>query len=144
MGLFSYYAKWVPNFSTIIRPLVQTKTFSLSEEASQALREMKDKLAKATLQPIDKAIPITVETDASDFAISATLNQNDRPVVFHARTLSNARQKHSAMQKEAYAVIKALQKWKRLLLEKHFDLVTDQRSVSFMLNLKHASKIKND
>ena len=144
LGLFSYYAKWVPNFSAIIRPLVQTKTFPLSEEASQALREMKDKLAKATLQPIDEAIPFTVETDAPDFAISATLNQNGRPVAFHARTLSNAEQKHSAVEKEAYAVIEALRKWKHLLLGKHFDLVTDQRSVSFMLNLKHASKIKND
>ena len=63
---------------------------------------MKDKLAKATLQPIDEAIPFTVETDASDFAISATLNQNGRPVAFHARTLSNEEQKHSAVEKEAY------------------------------------------
>ena len=53
---------------------MQTKTFSLSEEASQALLEIKDKLAKATLQPMDEAIPFTVETDASDIAISATLN----------------------------------------------------------------------
>ena len=27
LGLFSYYAKWVPKFSQIIRPLVQTKAF---------------------------------------------------------------------------------------------------------------------
>ena len=87
MGLFSYYAKWVPNFFAIIRPLVQTKTFPLSEEASQALREVKDKLAEATLQLVDETIPFTVETDAFDFAISATLNQNGRPVAFHARTL---------------------------------------------------------
>ena len=40
--------------------------------------------------------------------------------------------------------ITALRKWKHLLLGRHFDLVTDQRSVSFMLDLKHASKIKND
>ena len=59
---------------------MQTKTFPLSEEASQALREMKDKLAKASfysllmkvLHPIDEILSFTVETDASDFAISAT------------------------------------------------------------------------
>ena len=84
-----------------------------------------------------------METDASDFAIGATLNQNGRPVAFHARTLNNAEQKHSSVEKEAYAVIEALRKWKHLLLSRHFDLVTDQRSVSFMLDLKHASKIKN-
>ena len=53
-------------------------------------------------------------------------------MAFHARTLSNAEQKHSAVEKEAYAVIEALRKWKHLLLEKHFDLVTDQRSVCFI------------
>ena len=144
LGLFSYYAKGVPNFSQIIRPLVQTKAFPLSEEASEAIRIMKNKLANATLQPINKSLLFTVETDASDFAIGATLNQNGRPVAFHARTLNNAEQKHSSVEKEAYAIIEALRKWKHLLLGRHFDLVTDQRSVSFMLDLKHASKIKND
>ena len=51
---------------------------------------------------------------------------------------------HSTVEKEAYAVIEALRKWKHLALGKHFDWVTDERSVSFMLDLKHASKIKND
>ena len=76
LGLFSYYAKWVANFSDIIRPLVQTKTFPLSQDALKALQEMKSKLADATLQPIDETVPFTVETDASDFAIAATINLN--------------------------------------------------------------------
>ena len=96
------------------------------------------------MQPIDETVPFTVETDASDFAIAATLNQNGKPVAFHARTLSSTEQKHSSVEKEAYAVIEALRKWKYLLLGKHFNLVTDQRSVSLMLDLKHPSKIKND
>ena len=53
-------------------------------------------------------------------------------------------QKHSSVEKEAYAIVEALRKWKHLLIEKHFNLVTDQRNVSFMLDLKHPSKIKND
>ena len=110
LGLFSYYAKWVPNLSQIIRPLVETKAFPLSEEASEAIRIMKNKLANATLQLINESLPFTLETDASDFAIGATLNQNGRPVAFHARTLNNAEQKHSSVEKEAYAVIEALRK----------------------------------
>ena len=50
---------------------------------------MKNKLSQATLQPIDEDLPLTVETDASDFAIAATLNQNNKPVAFYARTLSS-------------------------------------------------------
>ena len=123
---------------------MQNKHYPLPEEAANALQVMKNKLAEATLQPIDEAVPFTVETDASDFAIGATLNQNDKPVAFHARTISTTEQKHSSVEKEAYTVIEALRKWKHLLIGRHFNLVTDQRSVSFMLDLKHRSKIKND
>jgi len=144
LGLFSYYAKWISKFSDTIRPLIQTNLFPLSNAALKAFDQIKSKLADATLQPIDEDAPFTVETDASDFAIGATLNQNGKPVAFYARTFSQAEQKHSAVEKEAYAVIEALRKWKHLLLGKHFNLVTDQRSVSFMLDLKHRSKIKND
>ena len=58
--------------------------------------------------------------------------------------LSSTEQKHSSIEKEAYAIVEALRKWKHSLIGKHFNLVTDQRSVSFMFDLKHPSKIKND
>ena len=48
---------------------------------------MKNKLADTTLQLIDEAVPFTIETNASDFTIAATLNQNGKPVAFHTRTL---------------------------------------------------------
>ena len=89
-------------------------------------------------------MPFTAETDASDFATDATLNQNGKPVAFHAHTFSNPEQKHSSVEKEAHAVIEALRKRKHLLFARHFNLVTDQRSVLFTLDLKHRSKIKND
>ena len=86
---------------------------------------MKNKLADATLQPIDEAVPFIVETEASTFTIAAILNQNGKPVVFHARTFSTSEQRHSIVEKEAYAVVEALRKWKHLLLGKHFTLITD-------------------
>ena len=142
--MFSYYSKWVPNYSALIRPLVQTDLFPLSKDALNAFHVIKNKLSQATLQPIDEDLPFTVKTDALDFAIAATLNQNNKPVAFHAWTLSSTEQKHFSVEKEAYAIIEALRKWKHLLIGKHFNLVTDQCSISFMLDLKHPSKIKNN
>ena len=83
LGLFSYYSKWVPNYSALIQSLVQTNSFPLSKDALNTFHVMKNKLSQATLQPIDEHLPFTVETNASDFAIAATLNQNNRPVAFH-------------------------------------------------------------
>ena len=84
-----------------------------------------------------------METDASKFAIAATLNRNGGAVAFHSRTLSLSEQGHS-IKKEASAIVEALRKWRHLLIGRHFILVTDQKSVSFMFDAKHSSKIKNE
>ena len=49
-----------------------------------------------------------------------------------------------AMEKEANAIIAAVQKWNHLFSRQHFTLVTDQRSVSFMLYNRKRTKIKNN
>ena len=144
MGLFAYYAKWISNYSATIRPLVQTVKLPLDDEAQKALIALKNQLARASLHPVHECIPFTEETDASNFAIAATLNQNRRPVAFHARTLSLTEQRHSAIKKEVYTIVEASRKWRHQLIGKHFNLVTDQRSLSFMFDLKHPSKVKND
>ena len=66
---------------------MQTVKLPLDDEAQKALIALKNQLAQASLHPVDESIPFTEETDASDFAIVAMLNQNGRPVAFHARTL---------------------------------------------------------
>ena len=144
IGLFAYYARWIPSYSEKVRPLIKSQSFPLTEEAILAIKTLKDTLASATLQPIDFFQPLTVETDASEFAIAATLNQDGRAVAFHSRTLSLSEQRHSAIEKEAYAILEALRKWRYLLIGRHFTLVTDQKSVSFMFDAKHSSKIKNE
>ena len=76
--------------------------------------------------------------------MATSLTQNGRPVAFFSRTPTSAEQKHSSVEKEAYAIVEANRKWRHLLLGKHFKLITDQKSVSFMLNPKSKSKIKNE
>ena len=86
---------------------------------------MKHALANATLHPIDNRLPLTAETDASDFAIAATLNEEGCQVALHSQTFSATEQKHSVMEKQAYAVVKHFKKWRHALIGGHFLLVTD-------------------
>ena len=64
--------------------------------------------------------------------------------IFFSRTLSKAEQKHSGVEKEAAAIVEAVRKWKHYLTGKHFILITNQRSISYMFDSKHRGKIKND
>nr|XP_037870350.1 uncharacterized protein LOC119629239 [Bombyx mori] len=144
LGMFAHYSKWIPKFSERIHSLANTTIFPLTSEQIKCFESLKNDIAKSSIHAIDENIPFTVETDASDHSIAAVLTQNSRPVAFFSRTLNSSEQNHSAIEKEAYAIVESLKKWRHFLIGRHFKLVTDQRSVSFMFNMKHSSKIKNE
>ena len=94
--------------------------------------------------PPPPIIDLPTPLDASDHILSATLNQQGRPVAFFSRTLSGPELKHSSVEKEAAAIVEAVRKWKHYLNGKHFKLITDQKSVAYMFDTKRHSKIKSD
>ena len=98
----------------------------------------------AAFRPIDEGIPFVVECDASETTLSATLNQGGRPVAFMSRILHASEMHYPPVEKEATAIIEAVQKWEHLLVRQHFTIITDQRSVAFMLDNRKRTKIKNN
>lgn len=142
--LFSYHLKWIRNFSDKIAPLVTAKSFPLNVECQNAFEKLKLDIENSVVCAIDENKPFELETDASDNAISGVLNQNGRPVAFYSRTLQGPELRHPPVEKEASAIIESIRHWRHLLTGKHFKLITDQKSVSFMFDQNTKSKIKND
>ena len=75
IGMFSYYAQWIPQFSEKIKPLILVSQFPVNDKAKQALESLKDDLVSATLRVIDENASFVIETDASNNAISASLSK---------------------------------------------------------------------
>ena len=78
VGMFAYYARWIPQFSERIRPLnlaVKSNEFPLSEAAAQTLDSLKRTLLQCYLSYICDDIPFQVDCDASEHTIAATLSQ---------------------------------------------------------------------
>ena len=136
IGIFSYYAKWINHFSDKIHVLNNVTRFPLNKTQKNVFEDLNLELANAAMQPIDENIPFVVDTDASDFAISATLNQDGRPVAFYSA--SSTSRKGGSSHSRSYPSLDTF------LLGRHFTLITDQKSVSYMCNYKSSDKIKNN
>nr|XP_026689430.1 uncharacterized protein zf(cchc)-8 isoform X4 [Ciona intestinalis] len=143
VGMFAYYARWIPQYSKSAGPLLQCQSFPLTAEALRSFNELKSNLVKASLGAIQDDLPFEVESDASDYAIAAILSQNGRPVAFMSRTLNSTERHYPAVEKEATAIVEAVRKWSHFLKGRSFSLITDQRSVAFMFDQKNRGKIKN-
>ena len=68
------------------------------------------RFSKAALKVIDEKLPFVIETDASENAISATLNHQNRPVAYFLKMLNKHELKHSNIKKEAAAIVEAVRK----------------------------------
>ena len=87
MGLFAHYSQFIRCFSAKLHPLSQTTTFPISAEALTAFNTLKKDIQESIMGTVDITVPFILETDASDFAIAAVLNQSNRPVAFFSRIL---------------------------------------------------------
>ena len=143
MGLFAYYAQWISHYSEKIKPLVINRVFPLKDQALSSVVNLKSKLADVTLSFINEKNPLTVETDASDVAIFATLNQNNRPVAIWSRSLRRNELTQSSVEKEAMEIVEAIRKWSHLLSRKPFNkLVTGQRYGKSHTKIKNAKLLR--
>ena len=79
--------------------MTQNKIFPLPPTALNAFEILKKGIENSIANAIDEEIPFVIETDASDYTISATLNQAGRPVAFFSRTLEPSEQHHSSVEK---------------------------------------------
>ena len=87
--------------------------------------------------------PIIVETDASDYAITAILsitlsNGEIHPIAFHSHTLSTSKLNYDTHDKELLAIFEAFQKWRHSLegSGSPIDVVTDHKNLEYFSTTK--------
>ena len=144
LSMFAHYSKWIPKFSKKIRLLITNETFPINDNVLRVFEALKKEITNAVVVAVDENVPFTIETDASEFSIAAQLTQGGRPVAFFSRTLNSSERQHSAVEKEAYAIVESVRRWRHYLIGRYFKIITVQQSVSFMFHIKRNSKIKND
>ena len=148
--MVQWLSKFVPNLSKYTEPVTKLKrkniVFHWNNECKLAFSKIKNaiRLAKPLRYP-DFAKTFFVVTDASDHSIGAVLLQKYEtyyPIEFISKQLDVHQRNWHCSEKEVFAVVFALEKWKRFLLHKKFILYTDHRNlVELFTKHKHNAKL---
>ncbi|KAF4709532.1 hypothetical protein FOZ62_028685, partial [Perkinsus olseni] len=127
LGLAGYYRHFIPHFSDRARPLHQlVKDTAKSEKMvvelwaqdhEQAFSDLKQALTGLpSLDYPDFTRPFQIVCDASDFAIGGVIEQDGRPLMFFSQTLTGSQLNWPAYEKEAYALMKCLDRFRHFHL----------------------------
>ena len=143
LRIFLYYARWIKDFSRKITLLLSSNvTFPLSKAEIESFAKFRNDFEYACLGCIDEQEAFTVESDASDFAIAAVLNQNGWPVSFMLRTQTHCECNYPTEEKKSVSIIKAVRKLSHYLHLRSLNVVTDQENLAFMFDQQNHEKIK--
>ncbi|CAH2088405.1 unnamed protein product [Euphydryas editha] len=151
LGLVNYINKWLPNLATITEPLKTLLRLKIAKRASieglwkdkqdQAFHQLKQALSTIkTLGYYDPDDETQVIADASPVGLGAVLIQKDnrgpRIIAYGNRTLTALERKYSQTEKEALALVWAVEHFNIFLFGKKFDLITDHKPLEFLFGPK--------
>jgi transposase InsO family protein len=144
LGLTNYYRRFIPSFSEIAAPLTDLTgkdvPFCWTEREQLAFELLKLRMTTAdVLAHPNPDRPYIVTTDASGFALSGVLSQDQpdgsrRPVAYMSRKLSPAERRYATHDKELLAIVRAVEHW-RCYLEGNAHpilLLSDHRSLQHL------------
>lgn len=84
---------------------------------------------------------------ASDVAIKATLSQGERdknrPIAYFSRSLTERERKYSKLEKEVYAIVQVMQRFKVYISGRKFVLIANQEAFDSLLGKKDDSGIED-
>ena len=148
LGLAGFYRQFIPHYSAKAEPLTRlTKKdipFAWTDEQTRAVAALLEGLEEQVLANPEVEERFKLETDASDTGIGAVLSCSKdgvhwRPVEFMSKKLSEVQQRWPVHEREAWAIIAALEKFDCYLRGRQFDVFTDNSSLQWM---KQASRGK--
>ena len=158
LGLCGYCLDYVPDLATLLLPLRKGIEQSISKKKAiksttqiqwdqamtSAFEQVKSAICNSgALSTIDPNRPLYLNTDASNVGYGAILYQldehNQKQICkILSGKFDSTQCNWPTIEQEAYAIFKAITKWRSFLLGSEFIVYTDHRNLTYIL--KHESK----
>ena len=120
LGFINYLAKFLPQLVQVSQPLRDLTTkntqFVWPSLQDRAFTEVKHLVSNhPVLKHYDINEEVTLQCDASEKGLSATLLQRGQPLAFTSRTLSTTERRYAQIEKECLAIVFGCQKFSQYI-----------------------------
>jgi hypothetical protein len=141
LGLAGYYRCFVPNFSSITKPvsklLEKGVPFVLTNDYEVSYQALKNKLVNAPILALpESGKHFTVYIDASRIGLGCVFIQEGRVIAYGSRQLKKHEANYPTHDLELAVVVFALKSWRHYLYGESCDIYTDHKSLKYIFTQK--------
>eukprot|EP00804_Cyclotella_cryptica_P026364 CCRYP_007678-RA/>CCRYP_007678-RA protein AED:0.40 eAED:0.40 QI:0/0/0/1/0/0/2/0/256 len=139
LGMVQYFRDLWARHSKVLAPLTsrvtkanktKKKPWHWDNIHQQAIDTVKATIARdVTLAYPDYSQAFEIYIDSSKFQLGAIITQNNRPLVFFSRKLSQVQQKYSVTKQELLAILETLKEFKGMLWGQQITVYTDHKNL---------------
>ena len=132
LGMIQYLAKFIPELSEKASPLREllkkNSTWSWYPEHQAAFDKLKEECSRQpTLKYYDVNKPVKISADSSQSGLGAVCLQDDQPIAYGSRALTDTQRGYAQIEKELLAIVFACQKFHDYIYGKKVQVETDHK-----------------
>lgn len=148
IGMVGWYQRFIKGYSDLIVPLnelikgrAKRQSIKWTEAAEISFQKLKQCLITTpVLTNPDFSKQFIIQTDASNVAVAAVLIQGEgeeeRVISYASKTLTKCERNWTVTEREAYAIIFAINKFRCYIEGSHFKIITDHFSLLWLNRLQ--------
>ena len=138
LGMVNYLSKFAPNLSEItspLRSLLKKETeFLWDEPQSRAFERVKQTITQSpVLAYYDPKKELTLEVDSSKDGIGACLMQENRPIAFASKSLTQAEIGYAQIEKELLAILFGCKRFHQYTYGRRVTVHSDHKPISAIM-----------
>ncbi|CAG2188277.1 unnamed protein product [Mytilus edulis] len=138
VGFVTYLSKFLPKLSHICEPLrkltLKDSEFCWLENHDKALTEIKTLVtSEPVLKYYDPNMELTLQSDASETGLGAAILQENQPIAYASRALTDTETRYAQIEKELLSVVFGLQKFHQYTYGRNVYVTSDHKPLESIL-----------
>lgn len=134
LGMVNYLTKFAPNLADITAPmrslLRRDTEFIWDSAQNSAFEKVKEVITKSpVLSFYDPKKPLTLQVDASNFGLGASLLQDGKPIAFASKSLTQTEINYAQIEKECYAILFGCERFHQYVYGRPVKVETDHKPI---------------